>query len=106
MSVGKVTVSIGSDLLRQLDRLVSERVFANRSQAVDLAVKEKLARLNSSRLVRACEMLDPVEERTFAETGASADLEEWPEYSEVTSFGPNVTRLSAASKPSGGLFWC
>lgn len=80
MSVAKVTVSIEADLLEQLDRLVSERVFPNRSQAVDTAVKEKIARLNKTRLIRACEMLDPAEEQAFAEIGVSEDLSEWPEY--------------------------
>lgn len=80
MSVAKVTVSIESDVLRQLDRLVTERVFSNRSQAVHTAVKEKIARLNKSRLARACELLDPAEERAIAEIGVSADLAEWPEY--------------------------
>lgn len=80
MSAGKVTVSIGSDVLKQLDRLVSERVFSSRSQAVHTAVKEKIARLDKSRLARARELLDAVEERAFAEIGASADLAEWPEY--------------------------
>ncbi|MFM9904116.1 MAG: ribbon-helix-helix domain-containing protein [Pyrinomonadaceae bacterium] len=80
MSVAKVTVSIESEVLKQLDGLVSDRVFANRSQAMGAAVKEKIARLNKSRLARACELLDPVEEQAFAEIGASADLEEWPEY--------------------------
>ena len=80
MSVAKVTVSIESDVLRQLDQLVSDRVFTNRSQAMGSAVKEKIARLNKSRLARACEMLDPDEEQAFAELGANADLEEWPEY--------------------------
>jgi len=80
MSVAKVTVSIESDVLKQLDRLVTERVFSNRSQAVHTAVKEKLDRLNKSRLARACEFLDREEERAFAEIGVSADLEEWPEY--------------------------
>ena len=80
MSVGKVTVSIESDVLKQLDALVRERVFSNRSQAVHTAVKEKIERLNKSRLTRACELLDPIEEQAYAEIGVSADLEEWPEY--------------------------
>ena len=40
------------------------------------AIKEKIARLNKSRLARACELLDPNEEQAFAEIGVSADLEE------------------------------
>lgn len=80
MSVAKVTVSIESDVLKQLDRLVRERVYSNRSQAVQAAVGEKIARLNKSRLARACEMLDPAEEKDLAEIGADFDLTEWPEY--------------------------
>ena len=80
MSVAKVTVSIESDVLNQLDRLVKERVFPNRSQAFQVAVGEKLARLNKTRLARACEMLDPVEEKQLAEVGVNFDLAEWPEY--------------------------
>ncbi len=80
MSVAKVTVSIEADVLKQLDRLVTERVFSNRSQAVHTAVKEKIARLNKTQLARACEMLDRDEEQALAEIGVSADLSEWPEY--------------------------
>ena len=80
MSVSKVTVSIESDVLKQLDRLVAERVFSNRSQAVQSAVGEKIARLSKSRLARACEMLNPADEKELAEIGADFDLTEWPEY--------------------------
>lgn len=80
MSVAKVTVSIESDVLKQLDSLVKDRVFSNRSQAVDMAVKEKIARLNKSRLARECAKLDPVEEQALADLGFEADFAEWPEY--------------------------
>ena len=80
MGVAKVTISIESDLLRQIDRLVKERVFESRSQAVRAAVDEKLERLDKDRLARECAKLDPVEERAYADLGLNADLEEWPEY--------------------------
>lgn len=80
MTVAKVTVSIEADVLKQLDLLVSDRVFANRSQAMGSAVKEKIERLKKTRLARACEMLDPQEEQAAAEIGVNADLETWPEY--------------------------
>ena len=80
MGVAKVTVSIESGLLRELDRLVDERVFPSRSQAVDRAIKEKIERLRKTRLARACEMLDPDEEQALAEIGVNSDLAEWPEY--------------------------
>ena len=40
MSMSKVAVSIDQDLLAELDRLVVRQVFANRSQAVQAAVRE------------------------------------------------------------------
>jgi len=80
MSVAKVTVSIESEVLKQMDRLVKERVFTSRSQAFQAAVGEKLERLNKTRLARACELLDPIEEKKLAEVGVNFDLSEWPEY--------------------------
>jgi len=80
MGVAKVTISIEADLLRQIDRLVKERVFESRSQAVRAAVDEKLERLDKDRLARECAKLDPVEERAYADLGLNADLKEWPEY--------------------------
>jgi len=42
MSVAKVTISIESGLLKKVDYLVRERVFSNRSQAIQSAVAEKI----------------------------------------------------------------
>jgi metal-responsive CopG/Arc/MetJ family transcriptional regulator len=80
MRVAKVTVSLEAGLVREVDRLVNERVFASRSQAVDLAIKEKLQRIKKSRLKRACALLDPDDEQAFAEIGVTEDLTAWPEY--------------------------
>ena len=51
-----------------------------RSQAVLVAVREKLQRLERSRLARECAKLDPATEQALAEEGLSRDAEEWPEY--------------------------
>ncbi len=80
MSVAKVTISIESNLLKKVDRLVKERVFSNRSQAVQLAVKEKISRLDSNRLARECAKLDKAEEQTLADLGLVGEAEEWLEY--------------------------
>ena len=45
MATTKVAISLDSKLLHQLDRLVAERVFRNRSQAVQDAIRDKLERL-------------------------------------------------------------
>jgi metal-responsive CopG/Arc/MetJ family transcriptional regulator len=80
MSVAKVTISIESDLLRQVDRLVKEQVFLNRSQAIQSAVAERLANVDAGRLARECAKLDKKEERSWADLGLTTDLDEWPEY--------------------------
>lgn len=78
MSVAKVTISIESDLLRQVDYLVGEKLFSSRSQAIQSAVEEKVARVD--RLARECGKLDKHEEQRFADLGLKSDFEEWPEY--------------------------
>jgi len=80
MSVAKVTISIESNLLKRVDRLVKERVFPNRSQAVQSAVEEKVSRLDSNRLARECAKLNKTEEQSLADLGLASEAEEWLEY--------------------------
>jgi metal-responsive CopG/Arc/MetJ family transcriptional regulator len=80
MSTAKIAITIEEDLLDKLDRLVSSKVFLNRSKAIQEAVAEKLTRVNKSRLARECAKLDPALEKAMAEEGFSQDMEEWPEY--------------------------
>lgn len=80
MSVAKVTISIESELLKRVDRLVKERVFSNRSQAVQSAIEEKVARLDNNRLARECAKLTKTEERSLADLGLAREADEWLEY--------------------------
>jgi len=76
----KVAISLEESILERLDKLVERAVFSNRSQAIQEAVKEKLARMERSRLARECAKLDPAFEKALAEEGMSEDVAEWPEY--------------------------
>jgi len=80
MARSKVAISLDESLLDRLDRLVGKAVFPNRSQAIQVAVEEKLERLERSRLARECAKLDPDFEKSLAEEGLSEELSEWPEY--------------------------
>ena len=80
MARSKVAVSLDESLLNRLDRLVRKAVFPNRSQAIQVAVAEKLERLERSRLARECAKLDPDFEKSLAEEGLSEELSGWPEY--------------------------
>ena len=80
MARSKVAVTLDQDSLSRLDRLVKQNVFPNRSQGIQIALEEKLERLDGARLARECAKLDPETERALAEEGLAGDLERWPEY--------------------------
>jgi metal-responsive CopG/Arc/MetJ family transcriptional regulator len=80
MAAAKVAISLDEDVLAQLDRLVRQQTFPNRSKAIEQAVKEKLERLDRSRLARECAKLDSAFEKALADEGLSGELAEWPEY--------------------------
>lgn len=80
MPTTKVAISLDSNLLKQLDRLVANRVFPNRSKAVQEAVEDKLARLGHTRLAQECAKLDVSAERELADEGLTRDAAEWPDY--------------------------
>ena len=80
MAASKVAISIDPALLAEVDRLVEKKAFSSRSQAVQIAVREQLARMRRSRLAEECAKLDPAFERAMAEEGMSGELAEWPEY--------------------------
>ena len=80
MPRAKVAISLDESTPERLDKLVERAVFSNRSQAIQEAVEEKLARMDRSRLARECAKLDPTFEKALAEEGLSEDAAEWPEY--------------------------
>lgn len=76
----KVALTIDTELLDRVDRLVARQRFRNRSQAIETALAEKLSRLARVRLAEECAKLDPSEERLLADEGLAAADESWPEY--------------------------
>ena len=80
MSKEKIAITLEKESVGALDRLVSEQVFQNRSQAIQEAVSEKLNRLRHNRLARECAKLDPEAEKAMAEEGLAEDVKNWPPY--------------------------
>ena len=80
MGTSKVAITLDEELLERIDRLVAERRFPSRSRAIQLAVQAQIDRLDRRRLARECTKLNPTREQALAESGASYDLESWPEY--------------------------
>ncbi len=80
MSTEKIAITIEDKTLTRLDSLVKSRAFPSRSRLIQEAIREKLERLDRSRLARECAKLDEQFERSLAEEGISEELSEWPEY--------------------------
>jgi metal-responsive CopG/Arc/MetJ family transcriptional regulator len=76
----KIAVTVDKNLVAELDDMVAERRFANRSQGIEVALAEKLGRVNKARLAREAGKLDPKEEKAFAEEGLAGSRDTWPEY--------------------------
>ena len=80
MRYAKVAISIDAALLKRVDHLVKSGKFASRSEAFQAAVREKIARLDKTRLASECAKLSKKEEQLMADQGLKKDLETWPAY--------------------------
>lgn len=80
MGTAKIAITLDEDTLSRLDHLVKERAFPNRSRAIQVAVREKLERMEQARLARECAKLDPSQEQALADEGLTEELSAWPAY--------------------------
>ena len=80
MGKAKIAITLDENFIGELDRLVGEHVFQNRSQAIQNAVSEKLTRMKHNRLSIECAKLEPSFEKAMAEEGLAEDVSQWPEY--------------------------
>ncbi len=80
MPKSKVALTLDEHVLARVDRLVRAGAYPNRSVAVEAALREKLERLDRTRLARECAKLDPDLERALAEDGIAGELADWPAY--------------------------
>lgn len=76
----KIAVTVDAALVDELDDMVAQHRFANRSQGIELALSEKLRRLARTRLAQEAAKLDPKEEKALAEEGLAGSRDNWPEY--------------------------
>ena len=80
MSKTKIAITLEASAIGELDRLVGERVYKNRSQAIQMAIDEKLLRIKHTRLIEECSKLEQAAERAFSEEGLTEDVGRWPAY--------------------------
>ncbi|MBZ5562236.1 MAG: ribbon-helix-helix domain-containing protein [Acidobacteriia bacterium] len=79
MGTTKVAVSLETQTLREVDRLVREGRFPSRSRAIQMALAEMTARHKRRRLVEELAKLEPRKERALAEEFFTGEVP-WPEY--------------------------
>ena len=80
MATSKIAVSIDKKILEKLDFLVKSNAFPSRSRAVQEAVKEKLERIEKTRLARECAKLNQEFEQKMADEDLEMEIDQWPEY--------------------------
>jgi len=80
MAKSKIAITLDERTLERVDRLVASGSFASRSEAIQVAVVEKLQRIDRTRLATECAKLDPAREKAMAEEGLGAERDAWPEY--------------------------
>ena len=79
MGRAKIAITVDEQALAEIDRLVGEGIFPNRSKAIEAAVQDRIAKLHRSRLARECAKLVKAEEQALADEGYVGETE-WPEY--------------------------
>lgn len=77
MGAATIAITLDEQLLRMVDRWVKQGRYANRSQAIRAALREKAERWKRTRLAEELAKLDVKEERALAEERLSGET--WPE---------------------------
>lgn len=78
MGRAKITITADDHVLAEIDQLVADGVFPNRSKAFETAVQDRIAKLRRSRLALECAKLDSAEEQALADEGY-VGASEWPQ---------------------------
>ena len=65
----KITITVDAHILAEIDQLVADGVFKNRSAAFEEVVQERIAKFHRFRLSRECAKLDRSEEQVLADEG-------------------------------------
>ncbi len=93
MSKEKIAITLDGRYIGELDRLVDKNVFKSRSQAIQVAVSEKLLRMKRTRLAEESAKLEPAFERTISDEGFTEDMNNGPNIKRRDSMGRfNPTR--------------
>jgi Arc/MetJ-type ribon-helix-helix transcriptional regulator len=75
MAAAKIAITVDENLLRDVDRWVTDGEFPNRSRAIQEALLSfRQARTRRQRLLNELAKLDPAEERVLADERLQSDV--------------------------------
>jgi len=77
MRTPKIAITLDERLLRMVDQWVKQGRYSNRSQAIRVALQEKMHRWKRSRLAEELAKLDRRAEQELAEERLAGEV--WPE---------------------------
>ena len=80
MSTAKIAITLDRKLLEELDILVKEKRFPNRSKAIQMALEDKISKIKANRLANECTKLNSAIEQQLAEEDMTIALETWADY--------------------------
>ena len=67
MAKAKIAITLEEDLVKEIDRWVSEGQYPSRSKAVQETLKEKITNWRRKRIIEEVSKLNPKEEQAMAE---------------------------------------
>lgn len=76
----KIAISVDKKILQRIDLLVDKNLFPSRSKAIQIALEEKLSKIDKSRLAIESAKLNIAEEQLLADENINGGASEWPEY--------------------------
>ncbi|MCZ7602301.1 MAG: ribbon-helix-helix domain-containing protein [Melioribacteraceae bacterium] len=76
----KIAISVDKKILQRIDLLVDKNLFPSRSKAIQIALEEKLSKIDKSRLAIESAKLNIAEEQLLADENINGGVSEWPEY--------------------------
>jgi len=77
MATEKIAITVDKGMVQELDRLVRQGIFGNRSKAIQEAVRDRLDKIRTNRLASEVLKLDPEEERRMAEESFKGEEKLW-----------------------------
>jgi metal-responsive CopG/Arc/MetJ family transcriptional regulator len=80
MTAAKIAITLDENLLKEVDCWVEQKLYPNRSQAVQAALSTQSKQISQQRLEAECLKLNPQEEQEFAELGMNEALNDWASY--------------------------